>query len=36
MSNKLERLDPIKTETLNILNDLIDLSHNPKTATASK
>jgi carboxyl-terminal processing protease len=34
-SNKLERLDPIKTETLNILNDLIDLSRNPKTATAS-
>ena len=25
----------IKTETLNILNDLIDLSRNPKTATAS-
>ena len=34
-SNKSERVDPIKTETLNILNDLIDLSRNPKTATAS-
>ena len=34
-TNKSERLDPIKTETLNILNDLIDLSRNPKTATAS-
>jgi len=34
-TNKTERFDPIKTETLNILNDLIDLQHNPKTATAS-
>ena len=34
-TNHIEHLDPIKTETLNILNDLIDLSHNPKTATAS-
>jgi len=34
-TNHIERIDPIKTETLNILNDLIDLSHNPKTATAS-
>lgn len=34
-TNKSERVDPIKTETLNILNDLIDLSRNPKTATAS-
>ncbi len=34
-TNKSERLDPIKTETLNILSDLIDLQHNPKTATAS-
>ena len=34
-TNKSERLDPIKTETLNILNDLIDLTRNPKTATAS-
>jgi len=34
-TNRQERVDPIKTETLNILNDLIDLSRNPKTATAS-
>ena len=34
-SNKSEKLDPIKTETLNILNDLIDLARNPKTSTAS-
>ncbi|EDY17842.1 carboxyl-terminal protease [Chthoniobacter flavus Ellin428] len=34
-TNKSERFDPIKSETLNILNDLIDLSRNPKTATAS-
>ncbi len=34
-TNKSERLDPIKTETLNILGDLIDLSKNPKTSTAS-
>jgi carboxyl-terminal processing protease len=34
-TNKSERLDPIKTETLNILSDLIDLQRNPKTATAS-
>jgi hypothetical protein len=34
-TNHIERLDPIKTETLNILDDLIDLSHNPKPATAS-
>jgi len=34
-TNRLERFDPIKIESLNILNDLIDLSRNPKTATAS-
>ena len=34
-TNRTERFDPIKIETLNILNDLIDLSRNPKTATAS-
>ncbi|MDR3405213.1 MAG: carboxy terminal-processing peptidase [Chthoniobacter sp.] len=34
-TNRMERFDPIKIETLNILNDLIDLSRNPKTATAS-
>jgi carboxyl-terminal processing protease len=34
-TNKSARFDAIKTETLNILNDLIDLSHNPKTTTAS-
>ncbi len=34
-TNKLNRRDAIKTETLNILNDLIDLTRNPKTATAS-
>lgn len=34
-SNKPSRHDAVKTETLNILNDLIDLSRNPKTATAS-
>ena len=34
-TNKSERIDPIKTETLNILSDLIDLQRNPKTATAS-
>jgi carboxyl-terminal processing protease len=34
-TNKSNRYDAIKTETLNILNDLIDLTRNPKTATAS-
>ena len=34
-TNRSERFDPIKSETLNILGDLIDLQHNPKTATAS-
>jgi carboxyl-terminal processing protease len=28
-------IDPIKTETLNILGDFIELTHNPKSATAS-
>ena len=34
-NNKSTRHDAVKMETLNILNDLIDLSRNPKTATAS-
>jgi carboxyl-terminal processing protease len=34
-TNKSNRYDAVKTETLNILNDLIDLSRNPKTTTAS-
>jgi carboxyl-terminal processing protease len=34
-TNKSNRYDAVKTETLNILNDLIDLTRNPKTATAS-
>jgi carboxyl-terminal processing protease len=28
-------IDPIKNETLNILGDFIELTHNPKSATAS-
>ncbi len=32
---KTGRYDAVKIETLNILNDLIDLIRNPKTATAS-
>jgi len=28
-------IDPIKSETLNILGDFIELTHNPKSATAS-
>ena len=34
-TNKSNRYDAVKTETLNILGDLIDLTRNPKTATAS-
>ncbi len=34
-TNKSNRYDAVKTETLNILNDLIDLTRNPKTTTAS-
>jgi carboxyl-terminal processing protease len=34
-TNKANRYDAVKTETLNILSDLIDLTRNPKTATAS-
>ena len=34
-TNKSNRYDAVKIETLNILNDLIDLTRNPKTATAS-
>lgn len=34
-AGKVSRYDAIKVETLNILSDLIDLTRNPKTATAS-
>lgn len=35
-ASKKPAIDPQKTETLNILNDLIDLSKPPKTAAADK
>jgi hypothetical protein len=28
-------VDPVRNESLNIMNDLISLSHSPKTASAS-